>query len=89
MVKWSAADGSDTKGKNKDLLGRDPIKLNMELIGKGLKGKTILVTGAAGSIGSEIVRQLARFTTRKVVLIDQAETPMFHLEMSFATSLVI
>jgi FlaA1/EpsC-like NDP-sugar epimerase len=68
------------KVKIKDLLGRDPIKLNLELIGKGLKGKTILVTGAAGSIGSEIVRQIARFTTRKVVLIDQAETPMFHLE---------
>ena len=68
------------KVKIKDLLGRDPIKLNLELIGKGLKGKIILVTGAAGSIGSEIVRQLARFTTKKVVLIDQAETPMYHLE---------
>ena len=71
--------GQIQKVKISDLLGRDPIKLNLELIGKGLKGKTILVTGAAGSIGSEIVRQLARFMTRKVVLIDQAETPMFHL----------
>ena len=62
-----------------DLLGRDPIKLNMELIGNGLKGKTILVTGAAGSIGSEIIRQLARFTTGKIILVDQAETPMFYL----------
>ena len=63
-----------------DLLGRDPIKLNMELIRKGLTGKTILVTGAAGSIGSEIVRQLSRFITHNIILVDQAETPMFHLE---------
>ncbi len=62
-----------------DLLGRDPIKLNKQLIGIGLAGKTILVTGAAGSIGSEIVRQLARFSCRKLILVDQAETPMFHL----------
>jgi len=72
--------GQIQKVKISDLLGRDPIKLNLELIGKELNGKTILVTGAAGSIGSEIVRQLGRFTTREVVLIDQAETPMFHLE---------
>jgi FlaA1/EpsC-like NDP-sugar epimerase len=62
-----------------DLLGRDPIKLNQKIIGMGLAGKTILVTGAAGSIGSEIVRQLARFSCRKLILVDQAETPMFHL----------
>ena len=68
------------KVKFQDLLGRDTIKLNMDLIGKGLNKKTILVTGAAGSIGSEIVRQLARFNTKKVILVDQAETPMFHLE---------
>ena len=68
------------KVKISDLLGRDPIKLNLEKIGKGLKGKTILVTGAAGSIGSEIVRQLARFATRRVLLVDQAETPMFNIE---------
>jgi FlaA1/EpsC-like NDP-sugar epimerase len=68
------------KVKFEDLLGRDPIKLNMELISKGLNGKTILVTGAAGSIGSEIVRQLARFKTRKIILVDQAETPVFHIE---------
>ena len=49
------------KVKLTDLLGRDTIKLNMDNIGKGLNQKTILVTGAAGSIGSEIVRQLARF----------------------------
>jgi FlaA1/EpsC-like NDP-sugar epimerase len=63
-----------------DLLGRDPIRLDMEIIRKGLAKKTILVTGAAGSIGSEIVRQLSRFATHNIILVDQAETPMFHLE---------
>ncbi len=68
------------KVKIKDLLGRDSIKLSMDLIGKGLNKKTILVTGAAGSIGSEIVRQINQFTTKKTILVDQAETPLFHLE---------
>lgn len=68
------------KVKFKDLLGRDSIRLNMELIGKGLKDRVILVTGAAGSIGSEIIRQLTRFPIKKIILIDQAETPMFHLQ---------
>jgi FlaA1/EpsC-like NDP-sugar epimerase len=63
-----------------DLLGRDPIRLDMELIRKGLARKTILVTGAAGSIGSEIIRQLSRFATYNIILVDQAETPIFHLE---------
>lgn len=68
------------KVKIEDLLGRDPIRLNMERIRAGIDGRTILVTGATGSIGSEIVRQLYQFSARKIVLIDQAETPMFHLE---------
>ena len=63
-----------------DLLNRDTIQLNMDLIAKGLNNKTILVTGAAGSIGSEIVRQLARFNTKRIILVDQAETPMYLLE---------
>jgi FlaA1/EpsC-like NDP-sugar epimerase len=63
-----------------DLLGRDPIRLDLELIRKGLSHKTIMVTGAAGSIGSEIVRQLSRFVSNNIILVDQAETPMFHLE---------
>jgi FlaA1/EpsC-like NDP-sugar epimerase len=68
------------KVKLEDLLGRDSIRLNMERIRNGLNGKTILVTGATGSIGSEIVRQLTRFAAKKTILIDQAETPMFHFE---------
>ncbi len=62
-----------------DLLGRDPISLDLGIIEEGLKDKTILVTGAAGSIGSEIARQLTRFKTKQLVLVDQAETPSYYL----------
>jgi FlaA1/EpsC-like NDP-sugar epimerase len=67
------------KVKFEDLLGRDQIKLDLEKIQKGLIGKTILVTGGAGSIGSEIARQLSRFNTKQLILVDQAETPAFYL----------
>lgn len=67
------------KVRFEDLLGRDPIKLDMEKIQAGLTGKTILVTGAAGSIGSEIARQLLKYKSRKLILLDQAETPSFYL----------
>jgi FlaA1/EpsC-like NDP-sugar epimerase len=63
-----------------DLLGRDPIKLDLQRIEAGLRNKTILVTGAAGSIGSEIVRQLTKYRYKKLILIDQAETPAFYLD---------
>jgi FlaA1/EpsC-like NDP-sugar epimerase len=69
--------------KLEDLLGRDPIKLNLDSIKKGLHDRTILITGAAGSIGSEIARQLARFNSKSVILVDQAETPLFYLENEF------
>lgn len=72
--------GQFRKVKLEDLLGREPIKLNLDLIREGLDKKTILVTGAAGSIGSEIVRQLARFNNEKIILVDDAETPLFYLE---------
>ncbi len=68
------------KIKVQDLLSRDPIQLNMKRIANGLRDRTILVTGAAGSIGSEIVRQLTRFNVGQLILVDNAETPMFHLE---------
>lgn len=73
------------KVKLEDLLGREPIQLNLKRIGLGLSGKTVLVTGAAGSIGSEIVRQLTRFKIKMLVLADQAETPMFNLENELKT----
>ncbi|WP_416850201.1 polysaccharide biosynthesis protein [Flavobacterium sp. LT1R49] len=62
-----------------DLLERKPIVLDSKLISKQLKDKTILITGAAGSIGSEIVRQVLVFNPQTVVILDQAETPLHHL----------
>lgn len=64
-----------------DLLERPPIQLDVENIEQQLRGKTILITGAAGSIGSEIVRQSIRFQPRKLILLDQAETPLYELEL--------
>jgi FlaA1/EpsC-like NDP-sugar epimerase len=64
-----------------DLLGREEIKLNTGRIQQGLEGKTILVTGAAGSIGSEIVRQLISYKTGKIILLDQAESALYDLQM--------
>ena len=59
-----------------DLLGRDPIHINMQRIGAQLEGKRVLITGAAGSIGSEIMRQVAVFNPYQLILVDQAETPL-------------
>lgn len=64
-----------------DLLGRDEIQINLKEIGNLLEGKTVLVTGAAGSIGSEICRQLAKFPIRKLVCFDMGETPMHNLRL--------
>ncbi len=63
-----------------DILGREEIKLNLKTISDGLVGKTILVTGAAGSIGSEIVRQLLKFPIKKIILLDIAESPLYDLQ---------
>lgn len=62
-----------------DLLERKPIVLDSKSITKQLKDKTILITGAAGSIGSEIVRQVLSFEPKTVIILDQAETPLHHL----------
>jgi len=67
--------------KIEDLLERNPIQLDINKIQGQIKDKTMLVTGAAGSIGSEIVRQLIKFEPRNIVLFDQAETPMYDIEM--------
>ena len=64
-----------------DLLQRDPIVIEDEVIRKDIDDKTILVTGGAGSIGSEIVRQLAEFNPRLVVVLDQAESSLHELEI--------
>jgi FlaA1/EpsC-like NDP-sugar epimerase len=63
------------------LLERDPIKLDVSLIEQQLHSKVILVTGAAGSIGSELVRQILRFHPKKVILLDNAESPLHEMDM--------
>jgi len=67
--------------KIEDLLEREPIKLNIENINSQIKNKVVLITGAAGSIGSEMLRQLIKFEPKNLVLFDQAETPMYDIEM--------
>lgn len=69
------------KVKIEDLLDREPILLYNEIITDQLKGKTVLVTGAAGSIGSEIVRQVIRYEPGLIILNDQAESPLYDLEL--------
>lgn len=64
-----------------DLLPRDEINVNLESLGKMLKGKCVLITGSAGSIGSEIVRQVADFKPSEMVLIDSAETPQHDIRL--------
>ncbi len=69
------------KVKIEDLLDREPILLYNEIITEQLKGKTVLVTGAAGSIGSEIVRQVIKYEPGLIILNDQAESPLYDLEL--------
>jgi len=71
------------KIKIEDLLGRPEIKISMDEIISNFKDKTILVTGAAGSIGSELCRQLAQFGIRELVMYDNAETPLHNLRLEF------
>ncbi len=70
--------------KIEDLLGREVIQMNNKRIGEEISGKVILVTGAAGSIGSEIVRQLIAYFPAKLVLVDQAESALYDLEYELA-----
>lgn len=82
VVKWINGELSFKqikKVKIEDLLERGEIVLDNELITRDLCGKTILITGAAGSIGSEIVRQVIKYSYKRLILIDNAETPVFYL----------
>ncbi len=67
-----------------DLLPRDEIRVDMKSVGEMLTGKRILITGSAGSIGSEIVRQIAVYKPEKMMLIDQAETPEHDIRLMMA-----
>lgn len=64
-----------------DLLQREPIKIDMQKIASHLEGKRVMITGAAGSIGSEIMRQVASFNPYMMILIDQAETPLHDVRL--------
>jgi FlaA1/EpsC-like NDP-sugar epimerase len=66
-----------------DLLGRDPIDLDMRIIGDYLTDKVILVSGAGGSIGSELCRQMAQFQPKNLILFDKTENSLFHIDMEF------
>jgi FlaA1/EpsC-like NDP-sugar epimerase len=66
-----------------DLLGRDPVNLDMEKIENYLKGKVVLVSGAGGSIGTELCRQISLFAPKNIILLDKTENSLFHLEMEF------
>lgn len=72
--------------KIEELLERDPIQINNQQIRSQIKGKKVLVTGAAGSIGSEIVRQLLPYAPEIIILCDQAETPLHSLELEIRES---
>ncbi len=67
-----------------DLLGRTPVQLDLKLIRQRIEGRVVMVTGAAGSIGSEICRQVAQFKPLAIVGFDEAETPLFHINREMA-----
>lgn len=86
VAKWINGELSFNQIKSiniEELLERDPIKLDNGLINEQLNDKIILITGAAGSIGSELARQCAKFNPRMLVLLDQAESPLHELELEF------
>jgi FlaA1/EpsC-like NDP-sugar epimerase len=72
--------------KIEDLLARDPVRLDLDEIGEKLTGKTIMVTGAGGSIGSEIVRQVAKFKPAKLVLFERSESDLHRIDIELAAS---
>lgn len=64
-----------------DLLMREEIKISMDEVVENFHGKVVMVTGAAGSIGSELCRQLATFGVKELVLFDNSETPMYNIRL--------
>ena len=69
-----------------DLLGREPVRLESESVRANLSGRVILVTGAAGSIGSELCRQIVRYNPLRLICVDQSETPLFHLQQNLCVA---
>lgn len=87
VAKWINGELSFNQIKSiniEELLERDPIKLDNQRINQELNHKVVLITGAAGSIGSELARQCARYSPSLLVLLDQAESPLHELDLEFA-----
>lgn len=78
--------GQITEVRIEDLLGREPIRLGDEALNSQLQGKIVLVTGAAGSIGSELARQVCKYLPEKIILLDQNESGLFDVENEIAAA---
>ena len=84
LSEWSEQTLNRTQLKEiqiEDLLQRDPIEIDIHKVASHLEGKRVMITGAAGSIGSEIMRQVASFNPYKLILVDQAETPLHDIRL--------
>ena len=84
VSEWSGQTLNRTQLKEiqiEDLLQRDPIEIDIHKVASHLEGKRVMITGAAGSIGSEIMRQVASFNPYKLILVDQAETPLHDIRL--------
>ena len=84
LSEWSGQTLNRTQLKEiqiEDLLQRDPIEIDIHEVASHLEGKRVMITGAAGSIGSEIMRQVASFNPYKLILVDQAETPLHDIRL--------
>lgn len=87
VAKWINGELSFNQIKNiniEELLERDSIQLDTTLINSQLNNKVVLITGAAGSIGSELARQCAKFNPKEIILLDQAESPLHELDLEFS-----
>jgi FlaA1/EpsC-like NDP-sugar epimerase len=80
LISGKLAFGAGREISVADLLGRDPVKLEATEVRRSVAGKSVLVTGAAGSIGSELCRQLGEFAPRCLIILDQAESELFRVE---------
>jgi FlaA1/EpsC-like NDP-sugar epimerase len=90
VEKWVGGELSINQIKEvniEELLGRETIQLNNSSIASDLKGKRVCITGAAGSIGSEMVRQVAAYGPERIILIDQAESPLYEIEREIKAKL--